>query len=109
VLRCVRCAARWSWAILLCPYCGNDDHRRLRVLTEEGSPERVDLCEECHGYVKAITSYTPASAARLVAEDVATADLDIAAADAGYKRPGDVDVATAGIPRASRRPLSDEA
>ncbi len=102
VLRCVRCGTGWSWFILLCPYCGNDDHRSLRVLHEEGTTERVDACERCHGYVKAIGSYTSASPALLVAEDIATADLDIAAASAGYRRPGDVDVATAGIPRLVR-------
>lgn len=103
MLRCVRCAAAWTWAVLLCPYCGSDDHRRLGVLMEEGSPERVDVCDECHGYVKAVASYTPSSPAKLVAEDVATADLDLVAAEAGYKRPGDVDVTTAGIPRSRLR------
>jgi FdhE protein len=104
VLRCVRCAAGWSWALLLCPYCGNDDHRRLGMLLEERSPQRIDVCEVCHGYVKAITSYAAVSAARLVAEDVATADLDVVATGAGYRRPGDVDVATAGVPRSDRSP-----
>lgn len=107
VLRCVRCAAAWSWAVLLCPYCGTDDHRRLGVLMEEGSTERVDICDECHGYVKAITSYASSSPPKLVAEDIATADLDIVAGQAGYKRPGDVDVATAGIPRSSRAPTAE--
>lgn len=102
VLRCVRCAAAWSWFVLLCPYCGNDDHRTLRVLAQEGSALRVDVCERCHGYVKATPSFAPSSAALLVAEDVATADLDLVATNAGYRRPGDVDAATAGIPRVVR-------
>lgn len=102
VLRCVRCASAWSWYILLCPYCGNDDHRSLRMLFEEGAPQRIDVCERCHGYVKAITSYAPVSGVRLTAEDVATMDLDVVATDHGYARPGDVDVATAGIPRLVR-------
>ncbi len=109
MLRCARCAAAWSWGVLLCPYCGNDDHRRLGVLLEEGTSERIDICEECHGYVKAITAYTSVSAAQLIAEDVATADLDVIAADRGYKRPGDVNIATAGIPRSSRQPRPDAA
>jgi len=102
VLRCVRCGSGWSWLILLCPYCGNDDHRTLRSLQEQGAAQRVDLCERCHGYVKATQSYAPTSAVRLVAEDVATLDLDVAATEAGYRRPGDVDVTTAGIPRLVR-------
>ena len=102
VLRCTRCATAWSWFVLLCPYCGNDDHRSLRTLRDEGGSVRVDVCERCHGYVKAVTSYASVSAPRLVAEDVATLDLDLIATDGGYKRPGDVDVATAGIPRLVR-------
>jgi FdhE protein len=102
VLRCVRCAAGWSWGMLLCPYCGNDDHRTLRVLMEEGSSERIDICERCSGYLKAVTAYLPSSGAKLVAEDVATADLDLIATSRGYTRPGNVDVTTAGIPRSSR-------
>jgi len=102
VLRCVRCAAAWSWFILLCPYCGNDDHRTLRMLTEEGAAQRIDVCERCHGYVKAVPTYTSVSGPRLVAEDVATVDLDVAATAAGYRRPGEVDVATAGVPRLVR-------
>lgn len=104
-LRCVRCGTGWSWFVLLCPYCGNDDHRTLRVLQAAGAPERIDVCERCHGYVKAMPSYAPTSPARLVAEDVATMDLDVAAANAGYRRPGDVDVETAGIPRIVRERL----
>jgi FdhE protein len=103
VLRCVRCAAAWSWSILLCPYCGNDDHRTLGLLQEEGSPERIDVCERCHGYVKAITSYMSVSPPTLVAEDIATADLDLVATENGYRRPGDVNVAEAGVPRSAQR------
>jgi FdhE protein len=101
-LRCVRCGSDWTWLVLLCPYCGNDDHRTLRVLQAPGSAERVDVCERCHGYVKALPAYTPNPPARLVAEDVATMDLDVAASAAGYARPGQVEVRTAGIPRTVR-------
>ena len=125
VLRCGRCGTGWSWIVLLCPYCGNDDHRTLGMLHEVadqakdgpvplGEPAaaagaRVDTCERCHGYLKAITAFSSYPAVRLAAEDVATLHLDIAAAEAGYRRPGNVDVATAGIPRLVReaRPSPD--
>ena len=124
VLRCGRCGTGWSWILLLCPYCGNDDHRTLGTLHEAaddqpsapGRPEpaaaptaRVDTCERCHGYLKAITAFASYPAVRLAAEDVATLHLDVAAQNAGYRRPGDVDVATAGIPRLVReaRPSPD--
>lgn len=101
-LRCVRCGVGWSWFVLLCPYCGNDDHRTLRVLQEAGDPSRLDVCLRCHGYVKAVQSYAPAPAVLLAATDVRTMDLDLAATNAGYRRPGDIDVGTAGIPRLVR-------
>jgi FdhE protein len=124
VLRCGRCGTGWSWILLLCPYCGNDDHRTLGTLHEAaddqpsalGSPEpaaapaaRVDTCERCHGYLKAITAFASYPTVRLAAEDVATLHLDVAAQGAGYRRPGDVNVATAGIPRLVReaRPSPD--
>jgi len=110
VLRCVRCGSRWSWLVLLCPYCGTDDHRDLGTLSlsseagkeDETRGHRIDVCERCHGYVKAVQTFSPNSPVRLVAEDVATLYLDEAAKKAGYRRPGDVDAATAGIPRLVR-------
>lgn len=115
VLRCVRCGSGWSWLVLLCPYCGTDDHRDLGSLElgADGSSgvetrgHRIDVCERCHGYVKAVQTFTSNSAVRLVAEDVATLYLDAAATQAGYRRPGDVDAKTAGIPRLAREGRSD--
>ena len=91
-LRCGRCGAAWAWGILLCPYCGENDHRRLSKLEnpEERESRRVDLCERCHGYVKAIASFTPVPAPQIAAEDVATLHLDLAARERGYQRPGRV-------------------
>jgi FdhE protein len=117
VLRCGRCGTWWSWLVLLCPYCGNDDHRTLGTLvpaeaarpasdgissTPRSPKERVDTCERCHGYVKAIATFNPVPTPRIAAEDAATVHLDIGAREAGYTRPGTVDVATAGIPRLVR-------
>ena len=102
VLRCGRCGTGWSWLVLLCPYCGNDDHRTLGTLTMEGSRDRVDTCERCTGYVKGIATFESHPAVRLAAEDVATLHLDLGATNAGYVRPGTVDVSTAGIPRLVR-------
>lgn len=106
-LRCGRCGSGWAWAILLCPYCGNDDHRALGTLENPDQREslRVDICERCHGYVKAIAAFTPAPAPQLAAEDVATLHLDLAARERGYERPGRVtDPSAAGTPRVPRSP-----
>jgi FdhE protein len=112
VLRCGRCGTWWSWLVLLCPYCGNDDHRSLGTLTSEDRPssaageshskDRVDVCERCHGYLKSVATFHSVPTPRLAAEDAATMHLDIGARERGYVRPGMVDVETAGIPRLVR-------
>ncbi|MFN2520031.1 MAG: formate dehydrogenase accessory protein FdhE [Candidatus Limnocylindria bacterium] len=122
VLRCGRCGGAWSWLVLLCPYCGNDDHRtlgsrtpvpdvpadekdaasQLKAARDASAISRIDSCERCHGYLKAIGAYASNAPARLLAEDVATLYLDLVAREAGYRRPGTVDAATAGIPRLVR-------
>ena len=116
VLRCGRCGTWWSWLVLLCPYCGNDDHRSLGTLIPEDvrltpaspasgesrSKERIDVCERCHGYVKSIATFHSVPTSRLAAEDAATVHLDVGARERGYTRPGVVDVETAGIPRLVR-------
>jgi FdhE protein len=116
VLRCGRCGTWWSWLVLLCPYCGNDDHRSLGTLIPEDvrptpasptsgeahSRDRIDVCEKCHGYVKSIATFHSVPTPRLAAEDAATVDLDVGARERGYTRPGAVHVETAGIPRLVR-------
>jgi FdhE protein len=118
VLRCGRCGTAWSWLVLLCPYCGNDDHRSLGTLTEDAgavppsaaaatsgesrAKDRVDVCERCHGYVKSVATFHSVPTPRLAAEDSATVQLDVGARERGYTRPGTVEVETAGIPRLVR-------
>jgi FdhE protein len=122
VLRCGRCGSWWSWLVLLCPYCGNDDHRTLGTLTaprerpgalEGGSAgageagpgrtkDRVDVCERCHGYLKSVATFHSVPTPQLAAEDVATVHLDVGARERGYTRPGAADAETAGIPRLVR-------
>jgi FdhE protein len=105
VLRCGRCGTWWSWLVLLCPYCGNDDHRTLGTLTAPAEPhsrDRVDVCERCHGYVKSVATFDSVPTPRVAAEDAATVHLDVGARAAGYTRPGAVDVETAGVPRLVR-------
>lgn len=88
-LRCGLCAAEWEFARLLCPFCGERDHRQLGYFGVEGeeSRYRAMTCETCHGYVKMVTSLTPLSAPTLLVANVATLHLDLAAADRGYASP----------------------
>src|SRR5438552_14778827 len=92
-LRCGLCAAEWKAPRLLCPYCENRDHRSLGYLSLEGDETkyRVNTCDSCHGYVKMLSTLAPLSAPQLLAADVATLHLDLAAAQRGYGigRPGE--------------------
>lgn len=86
VLRCGLCAAGWEVPRLLCPFCGNRDHRQLgyfAVTGEEGRC-RATTCDACRGYVKMVTSLTPLTALQVLVADVATLYLDLAAADRGF-------------------------
>jgi FdhE protein len=85
-LRCGLCASEWEFARLLCPFCGNRDHRSLgyfHVEGEEGS-RRAATCDECRGYVKMLATLTPLTAPGLLVTDAATMYLDLAAAERGY-------------------------
>ena len=35
-LRCAACGGGWRSRRMFCPYCGNDEHQTLRLLTVEG-------------------------------------------------------------------------
>jgi FdhE protein len=98
-LRCGRCGAGWRFRQLGCPYCGENDHRRLGYLAPRDDREsrRAEHCDSCHGYVKALTVLGPIRAGDLAAEDLATVELDLAAVERGYGRP-----AAPGFPLALR-------
>jgi FdhE protein len=85
-LRCGFCTASWKVPRLLCPFCENRDHRSLGYLSLEGDETkyRINTCESCRGYVKMLSTLMPLSAPELLAADVATMHLDLAAAQRGY-------------------------
>lgn len=88
VLRCGRCASAWSVERLRCHRCGERDHGRLGYVHVEGEEEfrRIERCDSCRGYVKAISVLAPLDADALLEEDLATAGLDLIAAERGYRR-----------------------
>ena len=89
-LRCARCGGDWRTQWLTCPYCGTDDHTRLTSLVAEGTGQsrKIEACRDCTGYVKTVTTLTAADAAALRLLDLSTVDLDVAALERGYMRPG---------------------
>lgn len=85
-LRCGFCAAEWKVPRLFCPCCENRDHRSLGYLSVEGdgSKYRIDTCDSCRSYVKMLTTLMPLGPFQLLAADVATIHLDLAAAEKSY-------------------------
>jgi FdhE protein len=87
--RCGRCAGQWQVNCLVCPYCGMTDHKELVSLVPEkdGTSRVIDACKRCLGYVKTFTVLQGSPDARVILDDLASVDLDVAALQQGYKRP----------------------
>jgi FdhE protein len=85
-LRCGLCASGWEFPRLLCPFCGNRDHRQLGYFHAEGeeSSRRAATCDACGGYVKTLTTLSALSEPALLVADLATLHLDLAAAERGF-------------------------
>ena len=65
------------------------DHNELVSLVPEqsGSNSVIDACKRCLGYAKTFTTLQGSPSAKILLDDLATAHLDIAALEQGYKRP----------------------
>lgn len=89
-LRCGRCGGGWVYSWLRCPFCDEHRHQQLGSLVPEREDDtrRIEKCESCHGYVKTVATLQPASAWAVPLDDLRTVELDLAAAEHGYRRPG---------------------
>jgi FdhE protein len=88
-LRCARCGADWAGQWLQCPFCGTDEHARLRGLVSEtiGASRRADGCAACGAWVKTVATLRPCTVSEVRLLDLATVELDVAALERGWKRP----------------------
>lgn len=85
-LACGCCGTRWGFQRVACPFCGNEDADRLALLQVDQEPgHRLDVCEECKGYVK---TWTGEGDAELALSDWPTLHLDVLARERGYHRHG---------------------
>ena len=114
-LRCGGCAGDWQFGMLCCPYCGEKDHERLGtlVLDEKLATFSVETCSSCHGYIKTITTLQAIPPFDLLLRDLETLELDLAAVDRGYARPGGAGFTpdlhlTARTPRSTRQLAGDD-
>ena len=95
-LVCGRCALWWSFARATCPWCGEDDSRRVGSFSPEGERlVRIDACDTCRAYVKTfdLRERGGVDVVPLV-DDVATLTLDVWAHEKGLQRSG---VSLAGV------------
>jgi formate dehydrogenase accessory protein FdhE len=95
-LVCGRCAYWWSFARATCPWCGEDDSRRLGAYSPEGDRSvRIDACDTCRAYVKTFDLREKGGIDVVpLVDDVATLTLDVWAHEKGLQRSG---VSLAGV------------
>ncbi len=86
-LQCSFCGCQWRWERVACPYCPNREFESLHYLfSEDEDAYRVDLCDQCKGYIKTIDARNLDYEPHLELEDIVTIHLDLLAQERGYKR-----------------------
>lgn len=83
-LLCSRCDTEWTFKRVACPFCSNEDPRRLAHYPGEDGGYRLDVCEACGRYLKTVDRREAWREVSLPAERVLTVGMDLAAADEGY-------------------------
>jgi len=83
-LLCSRCDSEWTFQRIGCPFCGNDEPRRLAYYPSDDQVYRLNVCEQCRRYLKTIDLRQVAGERLLPAERILTVAMDVAALDAGY-------------------------
>ncbi len=85
-LVCSKCRAEWKHKRLACPFCGNEDHTKLRYYPAgENKDYRLYVCDDCQRYLKAIDLRKVEGEVILSVEPVLTWSLDVAAREKDYR------------------------
>jgi FdhE protein len=89
-LRCGRCGSDWAQPGVRCPYCDVTGHAARAALVPEadGEARRIEICHQCHGYLKSVSTLRAWAGDEIPLADMATVDLDLAALSREYERPG---------------------
>jgi formate dehydrogenase maturation protein FdhE len=85
ILICARCAARWRFDQIACPFCLNDDRTRITSLASRDGQYRLSCCDSCRRYIKAFDARRAARPVMPPVDGVATLPLDAAAIQRGYQ------------------------
>lgn len=85
-LLCAVCAEERAHARLACPGCGEEDPAKLPRFTAAEIPwMRIDACESCKGYLKAV-DLAKAPDAEPATDELASTPLDLIARERGYAK-----------------------
>jgi FdhE protein len=85
-LLCSLCFTEWEFRRLLCPNCGEEDKDKLPIYTAEEFPHvRVEACDSCKVYLKAV-DLTKNGLAVPEVDELASIALDLWAAEHGYTK-----------------------
>jgi formate dehydrogenase maturation protein FdhE len=85
-LLCSLCLTEWEFRRMLCPNCGEENHEKLPVYTAKEFPHiRVEACDSCRHYLKAIDLTVDGLAVPEV-DEIAAIALDLWAVEKGYTK-----------------------
>jgi FdhE protein len=85
LLICGRCAARWRFDQLTCPFCLNSDRGRITSFASRDGQYRLYACVVCERYLKAFDARRASRPVMPVVDGVATLPLDAAAIQKGFR------------------------
>ncbi len=85
LLICSRCAARWHFEQLTCPFCLNADRSRITSFASRDGQYRIYACDVCERYLKAYDARRASRPVMPAVDAVATLPLDAAAIQKGYR------------------------
>lgn len=85
-LVCSTCAFEWDFPRVLCPGCGEERPEKLpRYAAEEIPWVRVEACDSCRRYLKAV-NLTKNPDADPVVDELGSIPLDVIAREKGYEK-----------------------
>jgi FdhE protein len=88
-LRCSFCSCAWELKTYACIYCAESGDPFVTAAPDaERKDRRIEVCSTCGGYLKTIDLAELSPYPLLSISDIETTDLDVAAMEHGYARPG---------------------
>lgn len=85
-LHCDHCGTEWVYKRIGCPYCENNDQKKMSIKDSQDEPNiRIDLCHKCNSYIKTYVGEDVSSAGK---EGWASIHLDILMKESGFESKG---------------------